>query len=346
MITLQQRSPFMVPDVSISVRRNEVPPIRHVTVILVWLLLVMVGLVGSATASPASPTTLMWEFAIGSGPREFGLASPTEGPRAGPPALLGDANGAWVLDAVNLRLIRLDNAGTLVKSLPLPPDRYGDAISDAQGKVIMLGEETRTVYRLTDSGIVSMFKIPEGPELPMQLDLLALGTDSLLIGDYATRSIFRFDFSGNLRVAGPLATTLTLAPGPGARWSCLALGPEGAYNRLLAGTFPDRLKELIISGPGFEGARLLGFLPDGRAVVLGCASVSPLVLELFLVAPNGTQTSIETFLDGFLFARRYGTLTGSVLWLMTSPLDGSRIVIRRYQFADSGTSAPTEPDSP
>jgi len=285
-------------------------------------------------AESQAETTLSFE--PGSGEKQFGVSVGQEGPNIGPMSVLTSGEGVVVLDAIHHRLIRLDGRGTFNGTIPLPAGQYRDITRSGNGGIWLVEANSRSVMRVAGGGIRRVFDVPRQEGFPRQLDYLLITRKHLVIMDYSDNHLYFFTPAGTVERRVEVSAALGFALDQNNRICFLGLTQGGdseldLYNRLVRIAEDGSCEEKVLSGPSFEGARLLGFSQTGKPVVLGIASQDPFKRELFLVNADGTHELIDTITQRLLFATRYGHCSGNTLWVNISPMSGRKILFRRYE---------------
>ena len=298
---------------------------------LAMLLVALVAILALPPLRAALDDVLGFPFGSGSG--EFGVSpAGTDGPREGPLALLvSGGDGLLVLDSRNQRVVQLDAAGAVKRSVLLPVGRYKDLARDAAGRVWVADEENRAV-RCIEKGVLQKgFKVEGQPGLPVQFDALACAGDDLYVGDFATRGLYAFAADGHLRLAASWPLALGLCADREGRVCFLAAGEDERHERLVRRAADGKTSEVLVRGSALLGARLLGFLGDGRGVGCGLVSYEPLVRELFVIAADGRATAVATLTTPLLFATRPGAVASDAVWFNVTGLAADRLELRRFR---------------
>jgi len=231
--------------------------------------------------------------------------------------------GGWaILDGVNSRIVRLDPQGKTQAVIDLPKGLYKDLAVGTDGRLWTIETEKRTALAVTGSEAAELFALPAGEGQPRWVDGLTVAGSSLVVGDFQTESLYWFSFAGKLQGAASWPTALSLVADAAGQVCCLALGEDDRYERLVRLTPTGVATETRIEGEALEGARLLGFLPDGRPVGVGILKTEPLTRQLFTITGAGVATPVSTIPTpgGLLFATRPGLVASTTVWLNLSQL--------------------------
>ncbi|MFZ2956720.1 MAG: hypothetical protein WA705_07500 [Candidatus Ozemobacteraceae bacterium] len=280
-----------------------------------------------AWAGPASS----FSFSVGSGDGAFGVLTSPEGPEAGPVALIPSGNGLVVLDGVNSRLVRIDEEGKLKREIPLPMGNFKDLARTSDGTIWVADEKGRDVYQVAGGSVRKAFSVTTGDGFPRQFDALTAVGDDLAIGDFASLSLYRFSHDGKLLLIASWPVSLSVVADAKGNLCCLGFSEEDVYNRFIRIDAAGKMEETRIKGEGLTGARLLGFLPDGRGVGFGISNQEPFRRALFIIESNGTCSTIDTIDTPLLLATRSGAVEKNSVWVNASPISGGRVLFYRYE---------------
>ncbi|HEY9069340.1 MAG TPA: hypothetical protein VIV61_03730 [Candidatus Ozemobacteraceae bacterium] len=285
---------------------------------------------GSALAAPAQTA----EFQEGTGDAEFGVSArlASDGPVVGPASLQAVPGGLAILDSVNARIVRLDTEGRVVATIGLPAGEYTDLAALPDGRLWTIESGKRAASIVIGETVEEQFTLPRQEGYPVQFDGLLALEDGLVVADYATARLYWFGFDGTPVRNATWPTSLGITADANGNVCFLGLGDEDLYNRFTRIDRNGQITELIASGPALDGARLIGFLPDGRAVGCGYASREPLARMLFAIEADGRITPFETIPTpgGLLFANRTGVVADRSAWLNLSPLHTTKVVFARF----------------
>ncbi|HOY65642.1 MAG TPA: hypothetical protein PLP29_02075 [Candidatus Ozemobacteraceae bacterium] len=285
---------------------------------------------GTGLAEPAQ----IAEFQEGTGEAEFGVSAriASDGPVVGPASLQAIPGGLAVLDSVNARIVKLDTEGKVTATVGLPAGSYTDLAALPDGRLWTIESNTRTASIIIGEAVEEQFRLPPQDGHPIQIDGLIALEDSLVVADYATSRLYWYGFDGTPLKNATWPTSLGIAADANGNVCFLGLDDADCYSRFTRIDRNGRVTELIASGPALDGARLLGFLPDGRAVACGYASREPLARMLFAIEADGRVTPFETIPTpgGLLFAQRAGVVADRSAWLNLSPLHTSKVVFARF----------------
>ncbi len=281
-------------------------------------------------AAPAS----VHEFPEGPGEGEFGVSTrlASEGPVVGPVSLQPIPDGIAILDGINSRIVKLDPEGKPAASLPLPKGSYTDLAATADGKLWTIETDSRAVCCAFGDAVEEQFRLPSEDGFPKQIDGLVALPEALVVADYATANLYWFGFDGTPIKTASWPTALGITAGPDASLCYLAFGDDDLYNRFVKIDTTGASSETVIRGTALDGARLIGFLPDGRAVACGYVSREPLARQVFAIEADGKTTPLETIPTpgGLLFANRMGIVSNGSVWLNFSPLTAPKVIFTRY----------------
>ncbi|HOT26888.1 MAG TPA: hypothetical protein PLU72_01790 [Candidatus Ozemobacteraceae bacterium] len=276
----------------------------------------------------------VFEFPEGAGEGEFGVSArlASEGPVVGPVSLQPIPDGIAVLDGINSRIVKLDAAGKPVGSVILPKGSYTDLAATSDGKLWTIETDARAVCCALGDTAEVQFRLPSEDGFPKQIDGLVALPEALVVADYATAKLYWFGFDGTPIKTVPWPTALGIAAGPDASLCFLALGDDDLYDRFVRIDGTGASSETVIRGTALDGARLLGFLPDGRAAACGYVSREPLARQVFAIEADGNTTPLETIPTpgGLLFSNRIGIVSNGAVWLNLSPLAAPKVVFSRY----------------
>ncbi|MBP7632777.1 hypothetical protein KBA41_01305 [Candidatus Ozemobacteraceae bacterium] len=297
---------------------------------LLFMLSCSILAVQALSAAPAS----VIEFPEGAGEGELGVTTrlASEGPVVGPVSLQPIPDGIAVLDGINSRIVKLDAEGKQTGSLPLPKGSYTDLAATSDGKLWTIETDSRATCCAFGEVVEEQFRLPSEDGFPKQIDGLVALPEALVVADYATAKLYWFGFDGTSIKTASWPTALGITAGPDGSLCFLALGDDDLYNRLVKIDTAGSSSETVVQGTALDGARLLGFLPDGRAVGCGYASREPLARQLFTIEADGKTTPLETIPTpgGLLFANRMGIVGNGSAWLNLSPLTAPKVVFTRY----------------
>lgn len=281
-------------------------------------------------AAPAS----VFEFQEGAGEGEFGVSTrlASEGPVVGPVSLQPVPDGIAILDGINSRIVKLDAEGKSAGSVSLPKGSYTDLAAASDGKLWTIETDARAACCAFGETAEEQFRLPSEEGFPKQIDGLVALPEALVVADYATAKLYWFGFDGTPIKTASWPTALGITAGPDASLCFLALGDDDLYNRFVKIDTTGASSETFVQGTALDGARLLGFLPDGRAVACGYVSREPLARQVFAIEPDGKTTPFETIPTpgGLLFANRMGIVSNGSVWLNLSPLAAPKVVFTRY----------------
>lgn len=299
---------------------------------LVFLLIVSCSIL-VPQALFAAPAAVI-EFPEGAGEGEFGVTTrlASEGPVVGPVSLQPVPDGIAILDGVNSRIVKLDAEGKPAGSVSLPKGSYTDLAATSDGKLWTIETGSRAACCVFGETAEEQFRLPSGDGFPKQFDGLVALPDALVVADFATANLYWIGFDGTSLKTASWPTALGIAAGPDGSLCFLALGDDDFYNRFVKIDKAGASTETVIQGTALDGARLIGFLPDSRAVACGYASREPLARQLFTIEADGKTTSLETVPTpgGLLFANRMGIVINGSAWLNLSPITAPKIVFTRY----------------
>lgn len=276
----------------------------------------------------------IFEFPEGAGEGEFGVSTrlESEGPVVGPVSLQPLPDGIAVLDGINSRIVKLDTEGKPAGSIALPRGSYTDLAATSDGKLWTIETDARAVCCVIGETAEEQFRLPSEEGFLKQIDGLVALPEALVVADYATAKLYWFGFDGTPVKTASWPTALGIAAGPDASLCFLALGDDDLYSRSVRIDKTGASSETVIQGTALDGARLLGFLPDGRAVACGYGSREPLTRQVFTIEADGKTTPLETIPTpgGLLFSNRMGTVSNGSVWLNLSPLTAPKVVFTRY----------------
>lgn len=276
------------------------------------------------------------QFEVGAGKGNFGIFRSDEGPETGPAAVIPSGNGLVVFDPVNAKLVRLDDQGRWISEITLEKGVYKDVARTVDGRLWMADERSRTVFRAAAGGIERAFPLPETASFPVQFDLVVGGADELVIADFSSRRAYWVGLDGVSRAMASLPMCLTLVSDSQGRIAglCPLNDEDEEYSHLFRISRDGKRFVTKVSGAALQGARLLGFLADGRAVGFGVASQEPFRRELFVIDEKGKTTLLDTIATPLLFATRFGFVEKNLIWLNVSPIGGNRILFYRYEVGE------------
>ena len=284
-------------------------------------------------ATHAAPASVV-EFQEGGGDSEFGVSDriASAGPIVGPASVQAIPGGMAVLDSVNCRIVNLDENGSITKTIKLPKGSYTDLAATSDGKLWTIDTDSRAVFIIFGDSVEEQFKLPVKEGFPTQVDSLVAVDDALVAADYATARLYWFGFDGTPARTASWPTALGIVADANGNICFLALGNEDLYERFVRIDKAGNAVEIKVDGAALDGARLLGFLPDGRAVAGGYISREPLVRQLFAIGADGRATVIETIPTpgGLLQANRMGVIIDTSAWLNLSPINTTKVVFARF----------------
>ncbi|HNW34665.1 MAG TPA: hypothetical protein PKM25_07025 [Candidatus Ozemobacteraceae bacterium] len=302
----------------------------------IGLLLFLAGFLFQTHAVLAAPVAVV-EFQEGSGDGEFGVSDrvASDGPIVGPAAVQAIPEGMAVLDSVNARIVKLDANGGIAKTITLPRGSYTDLAATADGKLWTINTESRSAFIVFGDSVEEQFKLTAGEGFPTQIDSLVAVDDALVAADYATARLYWFGFDGTPARVASWPTALGIVADANGNICFLALGNEDLYERFVRVDKAGNATEIKVEGTALDGARLLGFLPDGKAVACGYASREPLARQLFSIGADGRTTPLETIPTpgGLLQANRMGMIIGRSAWLNLSPINTNNVVFAKFDLA-------------
>lgn len=283
-----------------------------------------------ALAAPAA----VIEFPEGAGDGEFGVSSrvASDGPIVGPAALQAVPDGFAILDGINSRIVKLAGEGNIAGAIQLPGGSYTDLAGTPEGKLWTIDTDSRTVYCVPGDAAEEQFRLPPGDGFPKQIDGIAVLADALVAADYATAQLYWFGFDGTLLKTASWPTALGITSDANGNVCFLGLGDDDLYDRFIRVDTAGNAKEIKVAGTALDGARLIGFLPDGRAIACGYASREPLARQLFSIGSDGKTSPLETIPTpgGLLQANRMGIVIGTSVWLNLSPITSPKVVFARF----------------
>lgn len=308
------------------------PPL--LTLLAVIAALLMTSSVGAAPA-------LYVEFQEGSSSLALGVTSrvATSGPVIGPLAMIGVPGGMAILDTVNTRVVGLDPAGKILGSVGIPSGFYKDLAVMPNGRLWTIDEENRAAIRLSGGTVDKPFSIATGSGFPEQFDSLAIDGEALVIGDFATRALYWFAADGTLVRTASWPTSLGIvATSTPSRVAFLALGEDDRYDTLVQIDRNGRASAVKVDGEALDGARLIGFLPDGRPAGLGILSREPLVRQVFAIDATGLAIPLATIplKEPLLLSLRPAVLVGWSCWINLSSIFSKKVVVGRFDLPHCG----------
>ncbi|MBN1771581.1 MAG: hypothetical protein JXB32_09985 [Deltaproteobacteria bacterium] len=265
---------------------------------------------GTATAATDEPEVVAradWGSGDGQLGRRGGEESAPEGPMS---FAITPTEEIWVLDQVNLRLVRFDAAGRQDRALPLGSDTFQDLALAPTGELVLLDRLAARLVRVLDASGATVTETPlEGYGIAE-----GGGTTALFARDDGVW--VEYDHRRAVRVMGPQYEPLFFRNDHGGR----ALGPDVlGFARRAGGAqvelwTVDRKRDVVLAD-----ALVTFDEPVARIVTLAAAPQRGVVLAVHAMTEDPAQDDRVThemlevrYLDATLAERRRLRTTPSV----------------------------------